>query len=98
MTAATTIKDEAVRLTAGQLHVSEAQIRNVVDEYEKNRSAVNRRRSAVQAQAKAEADAAAKAKKDAAAKKRRAAAAKKRAAEKKATSSTAKGKTTKKAG
>jgi hypothetical protein len=97
MTAATTIKDEAVRLTAGQLHVSESQIRNVVDEYEKNRSAVNRRRTA--AIANAEVDAGAKAAKDAAAKKRRAAAAKKRAAEKKkATSSTAKGKTTKKVG
>lgn len=41
----TTTKEKAVSRTAGQLRLSEAQVRHVVDEYEKNRSAVNRETS-----------------------------------------------------
>jgi hypothetical protein len=40
-----TTKENAVRRTAGQLRLSESAVRNVVDEYEKNRSAINRETS-----------------------------------------------------
>lgn len=41
----TKIKDDAVTRTAGQLRRSETEVRSIVDEYERNRSALNRERS-----------------------------------------------------
>lgn len=42
MSTTATVKKQAVTMTAGQLKLSEAQVSNVIDEYEKNRSRVRR--------------------------------------------------------